>query len=533
MRGLLRTLSQHPWQNFFPISIASTVVQQTTVVYISSKRINVLLIKCFVMDAWNAAGAASAPKKKRGLLDILILVVGAIVVLSVLYLLRQAAIADHIKVGAIVQATTTGNPAMVTTAFSGLRGEDAWNLSKQDQANLQSCDVPGAVGFLHSSWASNGGVAWANPADLSICLSASRYPFDSQTCSHAEDCFVIRHLPCGSGVKDGNGKTTWDTGNPNAPWSTFQCGGQTTSEGTPATICSFTDATSVSGFCMYTTDGAAALGVTCLSNGKCHFSNTENPGAPFASGAACPFVTCTTSNGSTPIAAPGPTECFEGQMCSYSSGVTDVMPAGGFCVGEPLPHLSINVPIVVEGTVSKANSDGTFDVFWTHARLAYNLQGPAVGWNYQTCVVTPSSDPINAAARAILFGSGGSWTEGADVTDPQGFVNVVGTIPKFTLKWQDALTGGTDSGGNPTAQQLTSFAPVNHAIVPPGSQSVAYSAWNLQSENVPKDVLTRITEHSILPTPPTTDTLAKYASQWSISSNTWIAELAQEEGPYF
>ena len=480
---------------------------------------------------------AQPPKKKKSIVDIAILVLGVVVVFCVLFLLRGEAESDHIKPGCIVQATTTGNPSMITTAFYGLRGEDFMNLASQDQANLQACDVPGAVGVLHSSWASSGGIAWANPQDWQACTALRRFPFDEQSCSADTDCYLLRHLPCGADIKDGNGFSNWQPTNSQRP-ELFQCGNGTLSDGTYMTKCSFSDNSTNSGTCAFTDNPLNETNVQCLS-GHCHYSATSQPtdGPSWSTGTACPFVVCEssyTTDGSTwavGTGVPKQGDCYEGQICSYTDAI-DGAGMAGYCMGQPLPHLMLNQPILVEGTVTAANKDGTFNVFWDHAQLLYDLQGPAQGWNYQACVVTPSTNAINSQARAILFGQGGSWSEGMTLSDPLGFTALAqNKVPKYTLEWQAAM--GASPGDGHSYQQLDAIAPVNHAIVEPGSTSTAFSAWNLASNNVPKAVLMRVPSHEIVPTPKTDGVLASWSSQYSIASASYLPTLTEANSPYY
>ena len=450
-----------------------------------------------------------------------------ILLIAFAYLIIGKAQSTNIKVGTIVQATVSANPSMITTAFTGLRGEDAENLSAQDAANLAYCDVPGFVSVVHSSWASNGGVAWANPADISMCLSSTRFPWDTTTCSIAPDCYLLHEMPCGSNEPFW-GASGVGGGSPVTPWET-QCGsgvfqaGSTDANGhpnvgQPTTFCSFSDDTSATGFCAVVP--SAQQGVSCLPSGHCHWSQSIYDQASFSAG-PCPFAKCTTSNGHTG-AAPA-SQCFEGQICSYSDGSTPGGGwSGGLCYGEPLPHVMLNVPVVVEGTVVAANSDGTLDVLWDHARVAYNIQGPAKGWNYQDCVVTPSTNQINGAARDILFGSHAAYKDGIAAVDPQGFGPFVSQA-KYSLSWVPGLAPGP---------QLDHIAPVNASMVQAGTSNSTYSAWNLASKNVPKDTLMRITAYTIKDTPiarggPT------WATNWEIASATWLPDITSETNGWY
>ena len=476
------------------------------------------------MDHFNEQGAGgkgtdSGQTKKhsrpsaRKMITIGIIVIIVICVAVLVYAETQS---KNIKVGTIVQATITGNPAMITTAFIGLRAEDALNLTKQDQANLQSCDIPGAAGILHSGWASNGGVNWADQMDASLCASASRFPFDQTTCSTASDCYIMHHMPCGVTAQGWNPTNvgTDAQGVVGYPWDA-QCGYSsfTSGGGDRTSYCSFSDATSNTGFCALTP--SEQTDVSCMS-GKCHWAAgtaAQSGWAGSFSTGACPFALCTgPSAGVSGSASTG--QCYDGQICSYTDGQT----LTGYCVGDPLPHVMLNTPILVEGTVTAAGTDGTFDVFWDHAQVLYNVQGPAKGWNYQNCVVTPSTDPINQQARSILFGQGGTWAEGMTVADPQGFTaEIAKGTTKYMMTWQPSMQW---------MQQIDAVAPAKNVMVEPAATQSVFSAWNLQSQNVPATSLMRVLVHGVTPTAPTAAVLASWGSQVNIAKTNWIANHA-------
>lgn len=469
-----------------------------------------------------SAAAGAVQHKKRHWSQILFIIAMVITIACVLFLVLGQVQSGNIKTGTIVQATTTGNPAMITTAFVGLRGEDALNISHQDQANMDRCDVPGAIGGLHSGWTSNGGVAWADPANVAFCSQLDRFPFDGTTCSVDTDCLKLQHMPCGSSApywsSNAEGPfTPWDGQCGMAHFSDGTLSNGNNASGTRITYCSFSDATSATGVC--TINANSNFSQTCTPSRTCHWSASSLPnGYATSPDALCPFATCTSqNNGATGLPASG--DCFEGQICSYSSAWS-----GGYCMGQPLPHVMINVPIVIEGTVSGENDDGTVNVYWSHANVAYDAQGPAKGWNYQDCVVTPSVDPLNQQARAILFGQGGSWTENMSLSDPKGFTPFVSQA-KYSMSWL-----GPNMGGN--LQQVDAVMPINAAIVTPFSSNTTYSAWNVKSNNLAKTDLMRIPFHSIKPNAVTSDRTSRWASNFAIGSASWLHPLSQGINPW-
>lgn len=389
-----------------------------------------------------------------------------------------AVVARKVQVGALVSTSFSGNPAAIRVALVGAEGDQWTQVDDQDAANALRCDVPGAAGTA-SSWLSNGGVDWAtrNPR---LCTASVNNWWADFTCTQDSDCWKLPSLPCGSAV----------SGYSAVSGTAAQCGAGSKSDGSALATCS--DPTS--GTCVLTEP--AQIDVSCTSVGKCHMTSLP-PGT-------CPFISCTPGD---------PSPCFEGQSCSTdASGLPITLaPGEGFCDGVPTPHISMNLPMVAEGSVTAVNTDGSVDVAWSRVAVRYGVEGPAPGWRYSDCrfVADAGDNGLNATASQILLGgtSDAAYQTGSTITSSGG-----GTFSADPLGFAWVASDTAYSLTNATVQ-LDGVLP----FVAGGVGASDHVAWNLQSHAIPVARVTRILRHSIANLPVTSASRASWTSLRNIA----------------
>lgn len=388
---------------------------------------------------------------------------------------------SNIQVGAIVQMQFVGNPAFLTSALIGPRGELESEATPQDLLGIAYCDVPGSAGAYSSWFRPAGNNAPYNPY---IQSSYTTHWSNSWSCNVNADCASMPWLQCGS---VGN---CWPSGSfskdhPGGVWSEQQaaacCGG--VGKDSDKLVCSMTSP-----------DGE--------TTGHCVASaNTDNPDGSDLF--VCNTATHRCIAGATSFPA-GMQFCKDWgtSECSAVPGGACNVAAGGVCQPDYGEHVMLNTPWLAEGVVSSVNSDGSVNVAWSRVKNLYANAGPSLpwfpqntpAWDYGNCVFIAGSDPANSVsagnvantrvvAAALGLGSLGTDVAGLPTasSDPASPFNAVD--PTLGYGWMGATQPSQTISGLPILSQVGGSA----------------SAWNLTATSISTSSLKRVPAYTIAP----------------------------------